>query len=61
VVGSDTGPAMSENLRLASAVAELGMLLRDSEHKGKASFDAVIERGRFEPELVAPAAKARGL
>jgi Ca-activated chloride channel homolog len=61
VVGSDALPGMSDNLRLASAVAELGMLLRDSQHKGTASFDAVIERGRFEPELVALAAKARGL
>jgi Ca-activated chloride channel homolog len=29
----------SENLRFASAVAELGMLLRDSKHKGDASYD----------------------
>ncbi len=34
----------SSNLQFASAVAEFGMLLRDSEHKGKSSYDAVIER-----------------
>ena len=31
--------AASENLRFASAVAEFGMLLRDSKHKGDASYD----------------------
>jgi Ca-activated chloride channel homolog len=31
--------AASENLRFASAVAELGMLLRDSKHKGDATYD----------------------
>jgi Ca-activated chloride channel homolog len=31
--------AVSENLRFASAVAELGMLLRDSKHKGDATYD----------------------
>jgi Ca-activated chloride channel homolog len=61
VVDNTVMPAMSDNLRLASAVAELGMLLRGSQHKGEASFDAVIERGRMQPELVALAAKARGL
>ena len=33
--------ASSENLRFASAVAEFGMLLRDSKHKGDASYDEV--------------------
>lgn len=42
-VKADTDNA-SSNLQFASAVAEFGMLLRDSEHKGKSSFDAVIER-----------------
>jgi Ca-activated chloride channel family protein len=50
---------MSDNLRLASAIAELGMLLRGSEHKGQASFEAVIERGRMQPELVALAERAK--
>ena len=31
----------SDNLRFAAAVAELGMLLRDSQYKGDASYDAV--------------------
>ncbi len=33
----------SENLAFASAVAEFGMVLRDSENKGTASFDSVLE------------------
>lgn len=36
----------SDDFRFASAVAEFGLLLRDSAHKGQASFDAVIERAR---------------
>jgi hypothetical protein len=35
---------MSGNLAFASAVAELGMLLRNSEHKGNASYAAVAAR-----------------
>ena len=37
---------MSANLGFASAVAEFGMLLRDSEHKGTASYSALITRAR---------------
>jgi Ca-activated chloride channel family protein len=33
--------APSGDLRFASAVAAFGMLLRDSEHKGNATFDTV--------------------
>jgi len=33
----------SENIRFAAAVAEWGMLLRNSEHKGKASYSQVME------------------
>lgn len=33
----------SENLAFASAVAEFGMLLRDSEYSGSASYDSVME------------------
>jgi Ca-activated chloride channel family protein len=33
--------AASENLRFAAAVAELGLLLRESPHKGDASYDQV--------------------
>ncbi|HEY0160185.1 MAG TPA: VWA domain-containing protein [Thermoanaerobaculia bacterium] len=61
VVANSVSPAMSDNLRLASAVAELGMLLRGSEHKGEASFESVIERGRMQPELVALAERAKGV
>lgn len=34
--------AMSENLAFASAVAEFGMVLRDSENRGNATFDSVM-------------------
>ncbi|UKN03690.1 VWA domain-containing protein [Paracrocinitomix mangrovi] len=40
-------PNPSENFRFASAVAEFGMLLRDSEYKGNASFAAVIQRAKI--------------
>ncbi len=36
----------SENLRFASAVAEFGMLLRNSEYKGQASYDQVLRIAR---------------
>jgi Ca-activated chloride channel homolog len=35
--------AASENLRFAASVAELGLLLRESPHKGNASYDQVAE------------------
>ena len=34
--------AASENLRFASAVAQFGLLLRDSRYKGNANFDSVL-------------------
>jgi Ca-activated chloride channel family protein len=34
----------SEDFRFAAAVAEFGLVLRDSPYKGDANFDAVIER-----------------
>jgi Ca-activated chloride channel family protein len=37
---------MSANLGFASAIAEFGMLLRNSEHKGTASYGALITRAR---------------
>jgi Ca-activated chloride channel family protein len=37
---------LPEDLRFASAVAEFGLLLRDSEHKGKASYRQVLELAR---------------
>ena len=42
---------MSDNLQFASAVAEFGMVLRDSENKGKASLE-------HEMELAEPCVKA---
>ena len=38
--------AASENLKFAAAVAQFGMLLRDSKYKGNASYDRVIETAR---------------
>ena len=38
--------AMSVNMGFASAVAELGMLLRGSEHAGTASYEALAARAR---------------
>jgi Ca-activated chloride channel family protein len=42
----DDGEEASANLRFAAAVAEFGMLLRNSEHKGTASFAQALELGR---------------
>jgi Ca-activated chloride channel family protein len=41
-----TGPGaeMTADFKFASAVAEFGMLLRDSKYKGRSSYDALIER-----------------
>ncbi|HEX8284671.1 MAG TPA: VWA domain-containing protein [Pyrinomonadaceae bacterium] len=36
----------SENFKFAAAVAEFGMLLRDSRYKGQSSFDAAAELAR---------------
>ncbi|HEX7151885.1 MAG TPA: VWA domain-containing protein [Thermoanaerobaculia bacterium] len=40
---TDRATAMSNNFRLAAAVAEFGMLLRNSPYKGTSSLDHVIE------------------
>ncbi len=45
VRASATGPA-SERLRFASAVAAFGMLLRESEHRGRADWPLVLELAR---------------
>jgi Ca-activated chloride channel homolog len=42
----DSEAPMSANLAFASAVAEFGMLLRNSEHKGTASYSSVAARAR---------------
>ena len=39
-------PSPSANLRFSGAVAAFGMLLRDSEHKGSASYAQVLELAR---------------
>ena len=40
----DLPESMSENLAFASAVAELGLWLSDSEYKGTANLDSVLKR-----------------
>jgi Ca-activated chloride channel family protein len=40
------GAAGSEDMRFASAVAEFALLLRDSEHKGRASYEQVLALAR---------------
>jgi Ca-activated chloride channel family protein len=40
------GAAASEDMRFASAVAEFALMLRESEHKGQASYDQVLELAR---------------
>ena len=37
---------ISDNFMFASAVAEFGLLLRDSQYKGTASYNAVLDRAR---------------
>ena len=64
------GSRGSEDFRFAAAVAEFGLLLRDSPFKGDASFDAVIDRAAgasgFDPNghraaFVEMARRAKGL
>jgi Ca-activated chloride channel family protein len=45
VIENNPAP-LSANLGFASAVAEFGMLLRDSKHVGSGSFTSVVERAR---------------
>jgi Ca-activated chloride channel homolog len=42
--------AASGNLKFSAAVAMYGMLLRDSEHKGEASFDTVLRLANLAKE-----------
>jgi Ca-activated chloride channel family protein len=53
VADVEPGREMSANLRFSSAVAAFGMLLRDSEYKGSASWPQVIDlaRGAVGPDL----------
>ena len=46
VKSDDIKNEMSENCAFASAVAEFGMLLRDSEYKGSASYKSILDRAR---------------
>jgi Ca-activated chloride channel family protein len=59
VVSTATEAVPSPNFRLASSVAQLGMLLRDSPHKGSATFESIprIEAEDF-AEIVAMARTA---
>jgi Ca-activated chloride channel family protein len=56
IVSTATEVVASENFKLASSVAQLGMLLRDSPHKGNATFESIprIDAEDF-PEIVAMA------
>lgn len=42
----DLKKELSQNFQWATAVTELGLLLRDSKHKGSASFDNVLKRAK---------------
>ncbi|MGI6726707.1 MAG: YfbK domain-containing protein [Christensenellales bacterium] len=42
---------MTDNLRFAAAVAEVGMLLRDSEWKGSATYDSALKLLRADSSL----------
>lgn len=46
IVENHVGTEPSENFNFASAVAEFGMLIRDSKYKGMASFDAILKRAK---------------
>ncbi|HKR98717.1 MAG TPA: YfbK domain-containing protein, partial [Candidatus Dormibacteraeota bacterium] len=70
VVPDAPAPTMSDNLRMAAAVAELGMLLRKSEHKGEASYDEALQLARsvrsddaegYRADFMALVAKARSI
>jgi Ca-activated chloride channel family protein len=68
--GAMTTDENSDDFRFAAAVAELGMILRGSPHKGEASLDDVLrlaESGRgndrfgYRAEFISLVHKARGL
>ncbi|HEV7919592.1 MAG TPA: VWA domain-containing protein [Thermoanaerobaculia bacterium] len=70
VVADAPAASMSDNLRMAAAVAELGMLLRNSEHKGEASYDEALQLARsvrgedaegYRADFMALVAKARSI
>jgi Ca-activated chloride channel family protein len=43
---ADRRSALTPNIAFASAVAEFGLLLRQSRYAGRASFDAALQRAR---------------
>ncbi len=43
IQSSSYSPSMSDNMRLAAAISEFGMLLRNSEYSGTPSFDTVLD------------------
>lgn len=45
-IGSEIAEATSDNFRFASAVAEFGMILNDSEYKGTSTTEDAIELAR---------------
>ncbi|MBM3250576.1 MAG: DUF3520 domain-containing protein, partial [Candidatus Omnitrophica bacterium] len=47
VTGKEKEAQASNNLNFASAVAEFGMLLRDSQYKGSSSYQSVLERAKL--------------
>jgi Ca-activated chloride channel family protein len=62
--------AATDDFKFAAAVASFGMLLRNSEHKGNATFDAVLEIGAegakhdphgYRAEFLELVRKAKGL
>lgn len=46
ITGKEKESQASQNLNFASAVAEFGMILRDSPYKAKASYLSVLERAK---------------
>ena len=59
IVSTATEEVASHNFRLASSVAQLGMLLRDSPHKGNATFESILRIDAEDfPEVVAMARTA---
>jgi Ca-activated chloride channel family protein len=69
-VSRDDGARGNENLRFAAAVAEYGMLLRNSEYKGQSSWENVLtlarqnlgsDPGGYRAEFLRLAEVARGM
>lgn len=70
VLGGKAEAEMGEDFRFAAAVAEFGLVLRDSPYKGDAGYDAALKRAKlateYDPnghraELLTLIEKAKGL